>query len=104
MAADDTPDSTEAETLDGIAVSDVVAALPSSATADEAAAVAAAIGAHLRDREAAAAAAAGEDEATWSDRRWSFAGRTRSLQGRAARVPENAPTDAWTASGRTDRF
>ena len=81
---------------------EVAAASPESVTADEAAAVAAAIGAHLRDRKAAAAA--DEEEATWENRRWAFAGRTRSLQGRAERVPDGAPTDAWTASGRTDRF
>lgn len=83
-----------------------IAAQLETATADEAAAVAAAIGAHVRDQEAAAAAAAAEsdDEETWDGRRWAFAGRTRSLQGRSARVPDGAPTDDWTAAGRTDRF
>jgi hypothetical protein len=78
--------------------------IPDDATDEEAAAIAAAIGAHLRDREAAAAAAADDDEETWDGERWSFAGRLRGLQGRAGRVPNGAPTDAWAASGRTDRF
>nr|WP_276282190.1 acc operon protein [Halorussus sp. DT72] len=78
--------------------------IPDDATDEEAAAIAAAIGAHLRAQEAAAAAAAESDEETWQDERWSFAGRLRGLQGRAARVPEGAPTNAWAASGRTDRF
>ena len=77
--------------------------LPDDADEDEAAAIVAAIGAHLHDRAVAAAAAA-EDEETWEGRRWTFAGRLDRLQGRAARVPSSAPTDAWTASGRTDRF
>jgi len=78
--------------------------VPDDATDEEAAAIAAAIGAHLRAREAAAAAAADEAEPSWDGERWSFAGRLRGLQGRAGRVPRSAPTDAWTASGRSDRF
>nr|WP_276302089.1 acc operon protein [Halorussus sp. DT80] len=66
--------------------------------------MAVAIGAHLRDQEAAAAAEAADDEETWQGKRWSFAGRLRGLQGRAGRVPKGAPTDAWASSGRTDRF
>lgn len=78
--------------------------IPENATDEEAAAIAAAIGAHLRAQEAAAAAAAEDEEATWDGERWSFAGRLRGLQGRAGRVPKSAPRDAWAASGRTDRF
>jgi hypothetical protein len=77
--------------------------LPDDATDPEAAAIAVAIGAHLRDREAAAAAAAGEEE-TWEGRRWTFAGRIEAMQGRNVRVPVETPTDAWTAAGRTDRM
>ena len=94
---DDAPDS---EVAEGVNLT-----IPDDATDEEAAAIAAAIGAHLRDRGAATAAAAEDDETeTWTDKRWSFAGRLRGLQGRAARVPERAPTDAWAASGRTNRF
>lgn len=76
--------------------------LPPDADEREAAAIAAAVGAHLRDQEVAAAAA-GEEE-TWDGARWSFAGRVERLQGRTVRVPRTAPTDAWSAAGRTDRF
>jgi hypothetical protein len=76
--------------------------LPDDADAEEAAAIVAALGAHLRDQ--AAAAAAGGEEETWQDRKWAYAGRVESLQGRRTRVPSGAPTDAWTASGRADRF
>ena len=78
--------------------------LPEDADDEEAAAIVAAVGAHVRDSEAAAAAAAGDGAETWDGRRWAFAGRLDSLRGRAMRVPEGAPTDAWTASGRGDRF
>ncbi|WP_348610494.1 acc operon protein [Halobaculum rarum] len=76
--------------------------LPDDADDEEAAAILAAVGAHVRDSEAAAAAAGGEE--TWDGKRWAFAGRLEALGGRGARVPRGAPTDAWTASGRTDRF
>lgn len=75
--------------------------VPADATTEEAAAIVAAISAHLRDEAAA------EDEAsevTWHGERWSFAGRIDRLQNRQVRVPDGAPTDAWTAAGRTDRF
>jgi hypothetical protein len=80
--------------------------VPDDADDAEAAAIAAAVGAHLGDRDRAAAAAAAEsgDEETWRGREWAFAGRIDGLQGRSIRVPETAPTDAWTASARTDRF
>jgi hypothetical protein len=100
--ADD--ESAEREPSDAGPLAGVEVTIPDDATDEEAAAIAAAIGAHLRDREAAAAAAESEAEETWNDKRWSFAGRLRGLQGRAARVPQGAPTDAWASSGRTDRF
>ncbi|MFB6073390.1 MAG: acc operon protein [Haloarculaceae archaeon] len=80
------------------------ARLPTASEA-EAAAVASAIAAHLRDREraAAAAASAGETRA-WAGREWTFAGRVEQTQKRSVRVPEDAPTDSWSAAGRTDRY
>ncbi|QDX41716.1 acc operon protein [Salarchaeum sp. JOR-1] len=80
--------------------------LPEDASEDEAAAIAAVVSAHLRDREAAAAAAAAEasGEASWNGERWEFAGRVAALQSREVRVPDGAPTDAWSAAGRTERF
>nr|WP_279528915.1 acc operon protein [Halospeciosus flavus] len=83
--------------------SDVTIDLPDDADEDEAAAIAAAVQAHLAD-VAAAAAAAEEEAETWEGERWSFAGRVEQLQGRSVRVPENAPTDAWSAAGRSERF
>lgn len=78
--------------------------LPDSASRREAAAIAAAVGAHLR-AEALAAEADGEAGTGWDGRRWTFAGRVSGLQGRrSARVPREAPTDGWAAAGRTDRY
>ncbi|SHH34688.1 acc operon protein [Halobaculum gomorrense] len=78
--------------------------LPDDADDEEAAAILAAVGAHVRDSEAVAAAAAADGEETWDGKRWAFAGRLDALGGRGARVPREAPTDEWTASGRTKRF
>jgi len=80
--------------------------IPDDADDAEAAAIAAAVGAHVRDgeRAAAAAAAGAPAEEQWSGRRWVFAGRIESLQGRSVRIPDGVPTDDWTAAGRTDRL
>jgi hypothetical protein len=91
-------DSADAASLDG----DLT--IPDDATDEEAAAIAAAIGSHLRAQAAVAAAAEDDEEETWDGKRWAFAGRLRGLQGRDGRVPKSAPTDAWAASGRMDRF
>ncbi len=77
--------------------------IPDDADDEEAAAIAAVIGAHLRD-QALAAATAAEGEETWDEKRWTFAARVDQLQSRSIRVPNGAPTDAWTAAGRTERF
>jgi len=102
MTAEHSPDDPGAAGADVEAVLSALS-IPADADDAEAAAIAAAVGAHVTDLERAAAAS-GEDEASWRDRKWSFAGRVGGLQGRAARVPDGAPTDAWAASGRTDRF
>jgi hypothetical protein len=78
--------------------------LPADAGPDETAAIVAAVGAHLRDREAAAAAAAADESESWDGDRWRFAGRIAETRGRRRRIPTGAPTDAWTAAGRSDRF
>ncbi|MFA9415438.1 hypothetical protein [Natrinema sp. HArc-T2] len=83
---------------------DVSIDLPDDADEEEAAAIAAAIGAHLHDHALAVAAAAAGGEETWDDKRWAFAGRVRAQQHRTVRVPRDAPTNAWSAAGRTDRF
>ena len=73
--------------------------LPDDADTDEAAAIAAALRIHV------AADEADEDEAApWAGEKWTFKGRVDGLQNRRVRVPTGAPTDAWTAAGRTDRY
>jgi hypothetical protein len=74
--------------------------LPGTADSEEAAAIAAAVRAHLAAEELAAAAV-DRSTPTWEGRRWTFAGRTG---GARRRIPLGAPTDAWTAAGRVDRF
>ncbi|WP_256684432.1 acc operon protein [Halococcus qingdaonensis] len=82
---------------------EIAAALPDDAAADEAAAIAAAMSAHLADRERAALA--DEDETpSWTGERWRFAGRLRALGGRSVRVTLDTPTDPWSAAGRADRL
>ena len=73
---------------------------------EEAAAIAAAIAAHLRDRQAAAAAAADADkgDADESRRSWAFAGRLEAIGEASGRPPVDAPESAWGAAGRADRF
>ncbi|RDI72694.1 acc operon protein [Halopelagius longus] len=96
-----------AESAVGPDVSDVAAdlSIPDDADEAEAAAIAAAVAAHIRDGELAAAAAAAEGgEETWDGKRWTFAGRLEGVSGRSARVPNGAPTNAWTAASRADRF
>ncbi|WP_436343538.1 hypothetical protein [Natronorubrum sp. FCH18a] len=93
------------ETTASVIPSDVTLELPDDANDEEAAAIAAAVGAHLHDHAlAVAAAAAAGGEETWDDKRWSFAGRIRAQQSRTVRVPRDAPTNGWSAAGRTDRF
>lgn len=91
---------------DGAAVEELAErlTLPDDADDSEAAAIVAAVGAHMRDQEAAAAAAAEGDEERWDGKRWSFTGRVEALQARTVRVRDSTPTDAWTAAGRTDRL
>ncbi|QKG92765.1 hypothetical protein EXE43_00935 [Halorubrum sp. SS5] len=106
MAADDDPG--EAGATDS-ATADPAAALaglsiPDDARDDEAAAIAAAVAAHLRDGELAAAAAAEGTEDGRDEDRWAFAGRIERLHRRRVRVPADAPADPWTAAGRSDRF
>lgn len=79
----------------------LAAAIPDDASSAEAAAIAAALGGYLTDRERAAATSETE---TWDGKRWAFAEKIESLQGQRVRVPSDAPTDGWAAAGRTDRF
>ncbi|GAB3424018.1 hypothetical protein GCM10027435_30370 [Haloparvum alkalitolerans] len=111
MATDDTaPDGTgpregEGERDAAPALDPAALAIPDDADEGEAAAIVAAVAAHLRDQEAAAAAAAADGaEETWDGDRWTFAGRLESTSRRTVRVPRDAPRDAWSAAGRADRF
>jgi hypothetical protein len=72
--------------------------IPEDAGPDEAAAIAAVVSAHLRT--------GGEEERSegWDGRRFRFGGRVATLQRREVRVPDSAPTDPWTAAGRTTRM
>ena len=104
MASDTAAEAT-APALNPDLVAAVAAALPADASADEAAAVAVAIGAHMTDQErAAAAAAAASGEETWRGKEWSFSNRIRDTQKRHVDVRDEAPTDPWSAAGRTDRM
>ncbi len=75
--------------------------IPETATAAEAAAIVAAIDAHLQDRAAAATA---ETTPTRSETPWTLAGRIDALAGTSVTIPESAPRDAWTAASRSRRF
>ena len=76
--------------------------VPDDADDEEAAAIAAAVRAHVSADDD------GDEEATadrgWEGHRWRFRGRINALQRRCVRVPTAAPRDAWTAAGRTDRL
>lgn len=67
-------------------------------TPEEAAAIAAALGAYLADEEHD-----GEEEVAVRDQ-WSFAGRLRALDRQPTRLSRDAPRDPWTASGRLERL
>jgi hypothetical protein len=75
--------------------------IPDNAEVDEAAAIAAAVGSHMRAQKEAAE---DEEEPAWPGDCWRFTGRVNSLRNRMVRVPTDAPRDAWSAAGRTDRF
>ncbi|MXR52105.1 acc operon protein [Halovenus sp. WSH3] len=80
--------------------------IPPDASASEAAAISAAMGAHIRDQQAAAAAADEEepDDEDWEGERFAFAGRLEGVGIGTRRVPREVPTDRWTAAGRADRY
>ncbi|WP_136715966.1 acc operon protein [Halorientalis salina] len=107
MAADTDAEATsDGPTPDQALVAAVFEAVP-SATTDQAAAIAAAISAHMNDRQRAAAAAAAESDSEpgWDGKQWAYAGRIQgTLRRDGVRVRRDAPTDEWTAAGRADRM
>ncbi len=78
--------------------------IPDSATPEEAAAIAAAVGAYLDAREDAPDTGERARDNGWDGDRWRFRGRIKALQSRSVRVPKDAPSDPWQATGRTERF
>ena len=74
--------------------------VPDDADDEEAAAIAAAVRAHVSADDGDEAA----DDRGWKGRRWRFRGRVDALQRRRVRVPTAAPRDTWTVAGRTDRL
>ncbi|MBV0922978.1 hypothetical protein KTS45_02095 [Halomicroarcula limicola] len=79
---------------------DLAVSLPDDATTAEAAAISAAIGAHLSDRQraAAAAAAAAEESADYVDE-WKLAGRLARF-GKRRRPDGVERGDEWKAAAR----
>lgn len=74
-------------------------AVPASATREEAAAIAAAIGAHLSAEARAQDESAAEDQVD----RWTIAGRIETMTGTSPQLPPSGPADPWTIAGRCDR-
>lgn len=74
--------------------------IPPTATATEAAAIAAALDSYLKTESSDTEG----DSVTWDGKRFQFAGRIAAVTGTPRRVPRGAPTDKWTALGRADRF
>lgn len=102
--AEDAAEGGDADDAGSAVDGDAALSVPDDATEAEAAAIAAAVSAHLARLEAEAAESGEDDADTWTDRKWAFAGRIAGLDGHGRRVPDGAPTDAWTAAGRRDRF
>jgi hypothetical protein len=89
-------------------VQDAVAAALPGADDDEAAAIAAAVSAHLQAEAHLAITqdsdSSGAESENDRERNWRLAGRVRRLQGRNVEMSSDAPSDPWVASGRADRL
>lgn len=77
--------------------------IPADASPDEAAAITAAVERWLA-AEAEATGSETPSAESWDGRRFAFAGRLVKLTDEPVRVPNGAPTDPWTAAGRSERF
>ena len=95
---------TETETETEAAGRGATLSLTPAPDREEAAAVAAAVGACLADRARLAAVASEADDHD-DDRaaRWRLAGRQPAPDRRPVRLRRDAPGDPWTAAGRRDR-
>lgn len=86
------------------ALFEAVAESNPNAEPEEAAVIVAVIRAQLEAELAAREPTEAEGDSGWRGHKWAFDGRINSLQHRSGWVPNGAPDDPWTASGRTDRF
>ena len=77
--------------------------VPAGATSEETAAIIAALETYLDDHRRDSSDDEDRDE-NWHGNRWSFAGRLGRHSRRSRRVPTYAPSDPWTAAGRSDRY
>lgn len=73
--------------------------IPDDADPEEVAAIATAIRSFTTEEQEN-----DESQPAWQGDRWAFTGRICTLQQRKIRTPTRAPSDAWSAAGRTDRF
>jgi len=83
-----------------VADSAVTVSLPPDADESEAAAIATAVGAHLRDRAAATVAAASADDEPDPADAWKLAGRMKSV-GRSRWPDDVRRGDEWKAAARS---
>ncbi|KAA9397412.1 hypothetical protein Har1130_07305 [Haloarcula sp. CBA1130] len=98
MATRDTPRSETALTTDSAEPDDLSLSIPADASQAEAAAITAAISAHLTDRQRAAVATAQRPQVEYVDD-WTLAGRLASVGKR--RPPNNVKRgDEWKAAAR----
>ena len=91
--------SSRGSSVAAIGESGIAIELSADATQDEAAAVAAAIGAHLTDRQQAAATAVSVSDSTEYVDEWRFASKLRSL-GKRRWTGGVEVGDEWKAAGR----
>lgn len=76
--------------------------IPERASDAEAAAIVAAVEAHLSAQRVAAAST---DEEASPDRSWGAVGRLEATTGQdIARIPDDVPSEAWAAAGRVARY
>lgn len=70
------------------------------ATPSEAAAITAALSAHLSQRERTEES---DDQPTWTGEKWRTSGRLAATTGRHLRIPDTVPVNPWRAAERLDR-
>ncbi|WP_268105408.1 acc operon protein [Natronomonas gomsonensis] len=73
--------------------------VPQDANGEEAAAIVAAVSTYIQEQNVEA-----KDDPSWQGNRWQFASRMDAVLQRSPRIPTDAPTDGWSASGRAGRM